>query len=580
MFTGRQLTGPAEQRHSRSVKKMEKRETGPLAQSKGRNYRKAGAGTEKICNKAGEAQKEMVDIHLVRLTKNLSTMPKKYVPEGAYLACDKGTSPSTLRVTNNVNTTIYTVAMATEADKLPFFNIKPMGLCAIKGGPCLPMVLQWDNPKDGVKINGNRMLLEDSTCKCMLGGEIKIFFDRASAVGYGLGSGKMPSEYIKEGFDSLAEQNEALERRREEMLPEWMEGIADVADWHQDLSTGLAEGAINGVVGLGETIYQVAQDPVGTAEAIGGMAQKGWNAAGGAWDWASKGENWEKTFDNSVAWASDGQNWIDAGKGTVQGAKDAAVWVAENPRKIGTTAGEFIPDAAAAVFTGGGSLAATGVRKGLREVAEEVVEHSVDDAIEAGARLGDDALEAGAKRSTAEVLEQLAKKEGDDIAAVVTKNADELADDAAKNVEEIADPPSTFRDDKGRLRNKNGTFAKDPRTKSRTKKPTYQRNMSERKKALLRDAKDPNSGLDQKARDYINKHNGRKVPNSKNKDYDGDIDYEVDHKEPLYTGKTIEEKMMLDTEDNMQTISKSKHRELHKFCNEEKYHRYPPGKYR
>ena len=61
--------------------------------------------------------------------------------------------------------------------------------------------------------------------------------------------------------------------------------------------------------------------------------------------------------------------------------------------------------------------------------------------------------------------------------------------DAANKTE---DPPGTFRDSNGKLRNSDGTFANDP---SAVKKPKtgeeYQRNMSERQKALLRDADDP-----------------------------------------------------------------------------------------
>lgn len=273
-------------------------------------------------------------------------MAKKYVPEGAFLACDKGTSPSTLRVSNNKNTTIYSVPMASELDFLPFFNIKPMGLCTnplkwATGASCLPTIVTgWQEPKDGVKINGSRMLLEDSFCNCIFGGKINIFFDRAAAVSYGVGEGKMPSDYIKEGFDWIAEQNKKNRDMRDQMLPDWMKPVTGVGDWFNDLGAGLVEGAVNGVVGLGETLYQVGQDPVGTAEALGGMVSDGWNAAtegvGNAWDWASKGDNWSNAAEGAWNWASDGQNWADAGSAAWEGTKDAASWVAENPRTIGT----------------------------------------------------------------------------------------------------------------------------------------------------------------------------------------------------------------------------------------------------
>ena len=211
-------------------------------------------------------------------------MAKKYVPEGAFLACNKGTSPSTLRVSNHKNTTIYGVPMATELDLLPFFNLKPMGICTspakwLTGITCLPTTLKWEQPKDGVKINGSRMLLEDSFCNCIFGGKINIFFDRAAAVSFGVGEGKMPSEYIKDGFDWMAEKVEEGRKARDQFLPDWMKPVAGVSDWFNDLNVGLVEGAINGVVGLGETLYQVAQDPVGTTEALGGMVKDGASAA-------------------------------------------------------------------------------------------------------------------------------------------------------------------------------------------------------------------------------------------------------------------------------------------------------------
>jgi len=406
-------------------------------------------------------------------------MAKKYVPEGVFLACDKGSSPSNLRVSNNEKTTIYAMPMATEADKLPFFNIKPCGLCAspakwTTGITCLPMVLKWDNPKDGVKINGNRMLLEDSTCKCTFGGEIKIFFDRASAVAYGVGEGKMPSEYIKDAFDWAAEKSKEIEKQREALFPDWLEGIADVGDWVVDFNVGLVEGAINGVVGLGEVIYQVAQDPVGMGEAIGGMAVKGWNATGDALnsagesisdatDWASKSENWSNTANDAWDWGSKPENWQKAGSNAVEGfkdgvsatatgIKDGAVWVAKNPRKISNTVGEFIPDAAAAYFSGGTSLALSAEKLAAKEAltltAKELAEKGLQ---KAGKEVIKGTGEAVGKKTAKEILAALAKKEADDIAAVVTKDAAEKAaqhlDDALKNF----DPLTATNKQKGNL---------------------------------------------------------------------------------------------------------------------------------
>lgn len=92
----------------------------------------------------------------------------------------------------------------------------------------------------------------------------------------------------------------------------------------------------------------------------------------------------------------------------------------------------------------------------------------------------------------------------------------------------------------------------------------FSRSMSQRRKALLRDADDPNSGLSQKQRDYIKATNGNNVPPG----------MEVSHETPLYTAKTVEGKRALDVSDNMKTQNKAEHRARHKVCGDQ-YHDYP-----
>ena len=120
------------------------------------------------------------------------------------------------------------------------------------------------------------------------------------------------------------------------------------------------------------------------------------------------------------------------------------------------------------------------------------------------------------------------------------------------------DPPGTKRDANGKLRNEDGTFAKDPN------KVDFQRSKSERKKTLLRDAKDPDSGLSDRARKEILDSNGNKVPRG----------YEVSHEKPLYTGKTASEKEALDRASNMKTQQKAVHRKRHQKCGDQ-YHDFP-----
>lgn len=380
-------------------------------------------------------------------------MSKKYIPEGSWLACDKGTCPSSFRISNNNNTNIYGSKLASEADLLPYLNIKPMGFCSASFRFCMPAVLKWDNPQEGVTVNNFRLLKEDSTCQCMVGGKIKIYFDRGSAAANCVfGEIKMPTEYIKEGFDWMAEQNAKSREARDSMLPDWMGNVTGVTDWFEDLGSGLVEGAVNGVVGMAEGVYQIAQDPVGTAEAIGGMVGDGYDSAKegltNAAEWASDGDNWSDAYDATKSWVSDSNNWKEAANSAWEGTKDAASWVAENPRKIGTSVGQFIPDVAAAVYTAGGSAAGTAARVAAKETAEL-------------------AGEAAARQLAKETAEQLAKKEAarlgakafagevdDVVGKVVVKSEKELAEEAIADVEKGVTKLEDYGEKKGNFTRK------------------------------------------------------------------------------------------------------------------------------
>lgn len=93
---------------------------------------------------------------------------------------------------------------------------------------------------------------------------------------------------------------------------------------------------------------------------------------------------------------------------------------------------------------------------------------------------------------------------------------------------------------------------------------TFRRSMSQRRKALLRDARDETSDLTEEQRKFILDNNGNKVPEG----------VEVSHERPLYTAKTIEGKKALDVPDNMKSQQKTTHRNRHKVCGDQ-YHEYP-----
>ncbi len=94
----------------------------------------------------------------------------------------------------------------------------------------------------------------------------------------------------------------------------------------------------------------------------------------------------------------------------------------------------------------------------------------------------------------------------------------------------------------------------------------YRRDMAERKKALLRDAKDPNSGLSPEARKFIIASGGDNVPPN----------HEVSHEKPLYT-KPYSKRCTLDKAWNMKTQPKPEHRVRHEKCGDQ-YHQFPKKK--
>jgi len=90
----------------------------------------------------------------------------------------------------------------------------------------------------------------------------------------------------------------------------------------------------------------------------------------------------------------------------------------------------------------------------------------------------------------------------------------------------------------------------------------YRRRASARREALLRDAYDPHSGLSLRARAFIIRTGGYKVP----------FGYEVSHEEPLYT-KARFERCTLDNASNMKTQQRTVHRKRHMQCGDQ-FHGY------
>lgn len=306
-------------------------------------------------------------------------MSKKYVPDGVWLTCSCGTCISQFKVTMHKLTTIYGSNMATEGDRWPFLNIKPFGLCSSRLSVCVPSPVIWKKTKEGIFIGKNRMLLEDSQATCLFGGTITIHFSQISAMAAApLGSFKKPSEYIKEGFDwtfdNLHKGTNALKSGLTKAgAPTWLLSGVDNLAWNIEFTQSITEGAINAVVGLGEVIWDISQDPVGVGSAICGAVADG---ATSAWEWSTNGDNWVKLGNDSWDYVTSPDQWAET-------AKNAGDWIQKNPRKLGNITGEIVETIGEVVLTAGAASAAKkgiqkGVQKGIKQTTKELTEEIVE----------------------------------------------------------------------------------------------------------------------------------------------------------------------------------------------------------
>ncbi|QCW99873.1 DUF4280 domain-containing protein [Aggregatimonas sangjinii] len=106
---------------------------------------------------------------------------KKYVPQGTYLACDKGTVPMEFIITNNNNSFLFEEPVANTGDMVPMVNVMPLGVCTITKNACVPAPIMWDGFEDGIFVGFFNPLLEDSVLPCAVGGKIEIYYSLEDA---------------------------------------------------------------------------------------------------------------------------------------------------------------------------------------------------------------------------------------------------------------------------------------------------------------------------------------------------------------------------------------------------------------
>ncbi len=138
---------------------------------------------------------------------------QKYVPDGCWLRCDKGSAPTQLKVTHSPKASIYGDNIATEADKDFNVNVKPFGVCSVTQKACVMQPLYWDKCREGVKVNGLKLVVDEAHLLCAVGGRIEIFYSKADAMagagGAALGAGAGGARgagYLDENFSALARE--------------------------------------------------------------------------------------------------------------------------------------------------------------------------------------------------------------------------------------------------------------------------------------------------------------------------------------------------------------------------------------
>jgi hypothetical protein len=99
---------------------------------------------------------------------------QELVCNGAICICDKGTKPGKLKVTSQNKDHVQDKLIATTQDKT--FSQR-FGSCKMmKNAPCKPTLMKWKGYYKDIHIvkEGNLPLLEKSTVKCAIGGNIRI----------------------------------------------------------------------------------------------------------------------------------------------------------------------------------------------------------------------------------------------------------------------------------------------------------------------------------------------------------------------------------------------------------------------
>ncbi|MFK6999480.1 DUF4280 domain-containing protein, partial [Flavobacterium oreochromis] len=94
--------------------------------------------------------------------------------EKGLLFCNKGTKSGQLKVTSQTFSRVEGKLIATEEDKYPETNIPSFGVCAITKSNCTSAIIKWDKTTEKDSINNFKILTEESSSQCSVGGKISV----------------------------------------------------------------------------------------------------------------------------------------------------------------------------------------------------------------------------------------------------------------------------------------------------------------------------------------------------------------------------------------------------------------------
>ncbi|HEX8325915.1 MAG TPA: PAAR-like protein [Hymenobacter sp.] len=220
----------------------------------------------------------------------------KYITSGVWLRCDKGAVPGQLTATPKT-VKLYGQDWATQLDAVPLVNIPSFGACLVTRTPCAPLTGLWTNVMETVSVQGQKPLLDLSTCQCTVGGLIKIYFTQQAALAAGLA---LPPTLTQEDADAEQEAKEDAEF--------W----GDVGKGLLIAAAVVGTAAI--IVGTGGAALAVLGAAAATGAAVGGV---GGAVAGGI---SGGAEGAVSGFFQGAAFGALGGIAVASGAGVVAGA--------------------------------------------------------------------------------------------------------------------------------------------------------------------------------------------------------------------------------------------------------------------